>query len=122
MGTKAKFRSCIFCEGRANSKEDAWPLWLLRRLGVTEAGIIEGQLGKQAPTTWRTAHAKLTVRFVCTSCNNGWMSQLQQRVKPTGDAVNCDSLGCTRGVVTRLFHSFANTRYIALPQHRNLQL
>jgi len=75
-------RSCIFCEGRATSKEDAWPLWLMRRLGATEAGRVEAQRGRQAPWTWHTGKAGLKVGFVCASCNNGWMSQLENRVKP----------------------------------------
>jgi hypothetical protein len=75
-------RSCIFCENPATSKEDAWPLWLIRRLGATEAGRVEGQRGKQAPKTWRAGAAKLRVGFVCANCNSGWMSRLENRVKP----------------------------------------
>jgi hypothetical protein len=75
-------RYCIFCEGRATSKEDAWPMWLTRRLGATEAGIVEAQRGKQKPNTWIAGKAGLKVRFVCASCNNGWLSRLENRVKP----------------------------------------
>src|SRR5258708_15403363 len=82
MGLDSDMRSCIFCGGRANSKEDAWPLWLMRRLGETGAGTVEGQRGKQSPKSWRTGQARLTVRFVCATCNNGWMSQIENRVKP----------------------------------------
>ena len=75
-------RTCIFCEGPADSKEHAWPLWLIRQLGATETGRVEAQRGRQAPNTWRTAKAELTVRFVCTCCNNEWMSRLEDHVKP----------------------------------------
>ncbi len=75
-------RPCIFCERPANSKEDAWPLWLIRLLGATEAGSVEAQRGRQAPKAWRAGKAKLRVGFVCTKCNSGWMSQLENRVKP----------------------------------------
>jgi len=75
-------RTCIFCGGPANSKEDAWPLWLMRQLRVTEKGRVEAQRGRQAPYNWSPASAKLQVKFVCTSCNNGWMSRLEVRVKP----------------------------------------
>ena len=75
-------RYCIFCEDRATSKEDAWPLWLMRRLGATEAGIVEAQRGKQKSNTWKSGKAGPKVRFVCASCNNGWLSRLENRVKP----------------------------------------
>lgn len=73
-------RSCIFCGGPANSKEDAWPSWLMRQLGATSAGIVEAQRGRQAPRTWRASG--LRIGCVCTICNNGWMSILEERVKP----------------------------------------
>lgn len=75
-------RSCIFCERRATSKEHAWPMWLMQRIGATEGGRVEAQRGRQAPMTWRAGNASLTVRCVCASCNSGWMSDLENRVKP----------------------------------------
>jgi hypothetical protein len=83
-------RTCIFCEGPASSKEDAWPLWLMRQLEADEAGRVEAQRGRQAPYSWRTAKGKLQVKFVCTSCNSGWMSQLENRVKPIVEGLLSD--------------------------------
>jgi hypothetical protein len=74
-------RSCIFCGGHASSKEDAWPLWLLRRLGASGPGRMEAQRG-QAPRSWLLVRAGLKVRSVCSACNNGWMSDLETRAKP----------------------------------------
>jgi hypothetical protein len=64
------------------SKEDAWPLWLMRLLGATKAGRVEAQRGRQVQKTWPASNAELKVGFVCASCNNGWMSDLENRVKP----------------------------------------
>jgi hypothetical protein len=75
-------RTCIFCDGPVNSKEDAWPLWLVRNLGKSDAGIIEGQRGKQAPKSWRAGIYPLRTGNVCKSCNTGWMSNLENHAKP----------------------------------------
>jgi hypothetical protein len=75
-------RTCIFCSNSVNSKEDAWPLWLVRQLGNTETGIVEGQRGKQTPSSWRAGKYPLRTGNVCKKCNTGWMSDLENRVKP----------------------------------------
>lgn len=75
-------RTCIFCDSPVNSKEDAWPLWLVRRFGNSEKGIVEGQRGQQAPHSWRAGRFPLRTGNVCKNCNNGWMSDLENRVKP----------------------------------------
>jgi hypothetical protein len=75
-------RACIFCGDRVNSKEDAWPLWLMRQLGNTEMGIVEAQRGMHPPKKWLSTKYPLRIGFVCKTCNNGWMSELENRVKP----------------------------------------
>lgn len=72
-------RSCIFCDGPASTKEDAWPHWLMRLLGGN-IGIIEAERSGKEPQSWRASG--LRVKFICSNCNNGWMSQLENRVKP----------------------------------------
>jgi hypothetical protein len=73
-------RICIFCGDQANSKEHVWPQWLMRQLGETEVGTIKAQCGQQVSRLRRGAEQ--TGKFVCTHCNNGWMSQLENHVKP----------------------------------------
>jgi hypothetical protein len=75
-------RTCIFCNKPVNSKEDAWPLWLVRKFGNSEEGIVEGQRGQQIPHSWRAGKFLLRTGNVCKNCNNGWMSDLENRVKP----------------------------------------
>jgi hypothetical protein len=73
-------RHCIFCDGNAETSEHAWPVWLIEALGgtVTKA---EAWLGPGAePKEW--AGAPVKVRCVCFQCNNGWMSNLESRVRP----------------------------------------
>lgn len=75
-------RSCIFCGDRASTKEDAWPKWLMQLLNGTTAGRMEAERDGQALQSWSAVKPELKVRFVCARCNNGWMSQLEVRVKP----------------------------------------
>jgi len=75
-------RNCIFCEQKATSKEDAWPLWLVRRF-PTPRGVRIGLRRRGFPfADWQKARHGMTVRFVCRACNSGWMSQLEGRAKP----------------------------------------
>lgn len=68
---------CIFCGKSAGSREHIWPQWLLARrdfgpFRLKRAGAKEVILNK----------VELTTKSVCGNCNNGWMSELEQKVKP----------------------------------------
>jgi len=75
-------RNCIFCGERASTKEDAWPLWLVRRLPTPHGVRIEARRRGKSLEGWKALRHGITVRFVCAECNNGWMSQLETRAKP----------------------------------------
>jgi hypothetical protein len=45
-------------------------------------GSIEAERGGSPLGTWRRPKANLGIRCVCETCNNGWMSRLENRVKP----------------------------------------
>jgi len=72
-------RLCIFCGQRAETLEDAWPRWLFRLLGPPiRAEVWFGPDGERKE--W--SGAPIRVRCVCAACNNGWMSQLEGRIRP----------------------------------------
>jgi hypothetical protein len=73
-------RFCIFCDGLASTKEDVWPKWLMKQIGGSKTGRIKAERIGLAPRSWNAGHH--TIKFVCAHCNNGWMSQLEDRVKP----------------------------------------
>ena len=74
-------RTCIFCGGPANSREDVWPLWMTSQF--IAPGTMEAEKGPGLQmTTWRVNRPKLLVKRVCRRCNNGWMSKLQERGRP----------------------------------------
>jgi hypothetical protein len=50
-------------------------------LPASHAGTIYAQRGEEMYKP-RVARPNITVRFICEQCNNGWMSQIEGRVKP----------------------------------------
>jgi len=75
-------RSCIFCGNLGLTREDAWPLWLMRKFPKKSTGMMEGQIGNKALPPWHLISPELKVKFICKDCNNGWMSRLEDLVKP----------------------------------------
>lgn len=73
-------RKCIFCQNQASTKEDAWPLWFMRSL--PSKGYIDAERGGISLGAWLFNEPNLKIRCVCKTCNNGWMSRLENRVKP----------------------------------------
>lgn len=83
-----KFESCIFCDNTADTAEHIIPKWLGKMLCVTENavtgyqevhpidGVISKRLKASSPITG------FTTKCVCSTCNNGWMSQAVEAAKP----------------------------------------
>lgn len=97
--TSSNSDGCAFC-GRPwgvahKSKEHVWPQWMRKHAGelpaqrsVTGVGFAldgDGRYFENIPEYSETRSASilhLVTREVCTSCNNGWMSGLEQQAKP----------------------------------------
>lgn len=65
---------CIFCDNQSGSKEHLWPDWMHRLITFAPINRQEGSghvLVGQDP--------EVTINTVCGTCNNGWMSQLEQK-------------------------------------------
>jgi hypothetical protein len=69
---------CLFCTNPADSREDMWPLWILRRVNTRET--IRRTIGEKAP--YHTVSRKIRIKSVCTKCNNEWMSNLETECIP----------------------------------------
>jgi hypothetical protein len=68
---------CIFCDNQSGSKEHLWPNWMHRLIPFAPLNRQEGTgpvLVGQDP--------EVTIDTVCGICNNGWMSQLEQKNVP----------------------------------------
>lgn len=64
---------CLFCGNPANSKEDLFPLWVLRKVNSKEL-MFRSTESKPAYTT---GGSRVKIQSVCNPCNNGWMSLLE---------------------------------------------
>ncbi len=74
-------RVCLFCSGPANSLEDAWPRWITNQFKAPRSAELQAERHGVTLKPWQVYQPKLTVRCVCQTCNNGWMSQLEVQTK-----------------------------------------
>jgi hypothetical protein len=77
--------ACLFCSGRANSKEDIFSVWMTREFTEVEGGFmpVTRTVSQQPPRTWENwTIAFSKIKAVCRECNSGWMSELEVQVRP----------------------------------------
>lgn len=96
---------CIFCDGGKLTREHIWPQWAADLLPNSPHNTsLRGTLNPRGrlvgePRLYRRQGGvkNVTVRVVCSICNNGWMSAIEERAKPTlrnlalGDPVEFDA-------------------------------
>jgi hypothetical protein len=89
-------RICLFCNDRAGTKEHVWPRWLMSSVGTDRTSPTEYWNNiSSPPKTW--LGPTFTTKRLCGSCNNGWMSELESRVRKTmGGLINDISLVLNR--------------------------
>jgi hypothetical protein len=70
-------RPCIFCNNQSGSEEHLWAAWMHRLIKFAPINLQEADgpiLLSQDP--------EVTINTVCHTCNNGWMSQLEEKNIP----------------------------------------
>jgi hypothetical protein len=78
-------RQCLFCSNTASSREHIWSDWILKDL--KPATSIRIRIGERTDR-W-ASDAEIKVNCVCSQCNNGWMSDLENENKPCiGQMIN----------------------------------
>jgi hypothetical protein len=80
---------CVFCGNSRLTREHVWPRWLARAAPAPRPRVLlirrrtnhlwEGQ---RTENQWSAPAYTIRVRAVCAACNNGWMSDLEQEVRP----------------------------------------
>jgi hypothetical protein len=75
-------RPCIFCNNEAGSEEHFWPAWVHRFIKEKkiELGGLRIQLGNEPEMI--TDNLEKTINTVCDTCNNTWMSQVEDKNRP----------------------------------------
>ncbi len=84
-------KHCVFCNCKGHkSKEHLWPRWMHRYLPLEGNGenvreVSEHKWKDQVASKQLRRQGNLVTtkfRVVCKSCNSGWMSELENEVKP----------------------------------------
>lgn len=77
-------KTCIFCARRANTDEDVIPRWIPRLLQKHEGELVRMRTSRfgREPQEQLVGESIQKVKSVCSHCNNGWMSRLEDEVKP----------------------------------------
>ena len=85
-------KKCIFCAGSNLSKEHFWPNWMGSFFERTDHDKNVREVYESKEKQPHLPKKKINrpgriiskkLRVVCASCNNGWMSNLEEKVKPT---------------------------------------
>jgi len=81
MANERPRRTCAFCEGSPVTKEHLWADWIsetLHRLRPSpiKVGFEDGELQH----TYQTNKLNITVARFCETCNNTWMSAIDNDV------------------------------------------
>lgn len=82
-GPRNMAERCIFCPTTTAKRtgEHIWSDWINKEL-TTTGFTLAGASADGKPRTWRDSKLRVKANVVCERCNNGWMSQLEQRSKP----------------------------------------
>jgi hypothetical protein len=89
-------RICIFCSAALRSgnrtREHVFPDWMLRHFKIGDHVIAPQSWRGTASVSGARRHPLAAFRFggVCGGCNHGWMSKLEQKVKPVLLALSSD--------------------------------
>jgi hypothetical protein len=67
-------RQCLFCDKIPKTREHVWPEWILKR--IWPQAIISRFSGRQTIEI-KGPRPELTTKFVCKTCNEGWMHKLE---------------------------------------------
>jgi hypothetical protein len=75
-------RRCVFCGGPANSREHAFPEWVISLFRNQGAATIIAERDGDGPREWHGINASIKVKRFCHGCNTGWMSDLENEARP----------------------------------------
>ena len=77
-----KLPPCIFCNNESGSEEHFWPAWVHRFIKENniQLGGLRVQRGNEPETI--TDNLEKTINTVCHTCNNTWMSRVEDKNRP----------------------------------------
>jgi len=80
---KNQARRCVFCGSTSNlTREHVLPDWLTNVSLDLAPSLHRAAPLNRVPRQWSSTPFKTTVKLVCASCNNGWLSSLERSARP----------------------------------------
>jgi hypothetical protein len=70
-------KPCLFCNNNAGNREHLWPKWIHERI---DFGPLK--MDRYQSEQIIIPNPEITVKSVCETCNNGWMSHLEAKNIP----------------------------------------
>jgi len=74
--------ACLFCKSSKLTKEHIWPVWIRDLFPTQDYDAARRSRFTGVDKTWKQSTIDRTCRCVCGPCNNGWMSEIETRVRP----------------------------------------
>lgn len=75
-------RTCVFCGAEGVSKEHLWSDWIRGMLSDPSEATAHTRNIAGVSQEWKAPPFTAVVRCVCSRCNHGWMSDIENEVKP----------------------------------------
>jgi hypothetical protein len=112
---------CAFCPSTANlTGEHIWPAWLSKLLPKTR--YKNERIDGEAKTTWTTTRLDQTANVVCKTCNETWMSDLEQKAKSLLTDVIVNGKQTTFGVEGMMFLAAYAFKNAVIANYQTLRL
>ncbi len=107
-------KPCLFCDNPAETKEHLWPEWILQ--GLKRVHPIRQVIQKSEPKEF---YGDVRMKCVCSHCNHGWMSDLENSVRAVVGAMVHDIAVMidveTQGAISRWVTKTAMVLEAAIP-------
>jgi hypothetical protein len=86
VGFKSHSRGCFFCGAKPRTDEHVLPNWINKAWPMERSWLNKFEHGNEKQVRFQKkafdrSLFRWTVKEVCSPCNNGWMSQLEDSVK-----------------------------------------
>jgi hypothetical protein len=76
-------RTCAFCNREAElTREHIWSNWIAHSFPKNRRYLMSTHNAQGDVKTWEKPELNEKAKIVCSGCNNGWMSQLENSAKP----------------------------------------
>ena len=112
---------CAFCPATANlTGEHIWPAWLTKLLPKTR--YRNERVDGEAKTTWTTTRLDQTANVVCKTCNETWMSALENEAKSLLAEVIIDGKQTTFGRKDMMFLAAYAFKNAVIANYQTLRL